>query len=100
MAIHSVGLAGERAADEPGRFGDLPGMVYPLPHRRIWPPSGSTAGLYQRRKASCFTQKPLHVSMMSYRHLTIRSTGRMARLSRGLQSQPARQSQCAGELKR
>lgn len=32
--------------------------------------------------------------------LTSRSTGRIARLSRGLHTQPARQSRCAGELRR
>ncbi len=32
--------------------------------------------------------------------LTNHSTGRMTRLSRGLHTQPARQSLCAGELKR
>lgn len=36
----------------------------------------------------------------SERHITGRSTGRIARLSRGLHAQPARQPRCAGELRR
>lgn len=37
---------------------------------------------------------------LRWQHLTSRSTGRIALLSRGLHSQPARQPLCAGELRR